>query len=424
MWASEQEGPNDGSKAGGPSPLSKTQMLRRYLNRDNWRFHGKLQQTLVKSLFDRGVEPDLIRRSGYTRAVSSASLSMDGTAWGTVEYKLSGYFSKDKYNQDEQLAEVGESYIHKPLYSRFWLGLGRQVLPWGQSRYYQLMDTANPRDQREYDLSPVKGRRLPMASTKLTWLNGPWGTDFLFLHEFRADRIAPEFDVHRSYRESLVDEVLPRIRLSSPDYLVRAFFSTEGGGISLIAGQLHQSQSFISRSLSDFELRESYARIKMAGGAIHIRANGFRLFAEGAYKEDVPIQGRDLHANTAYRLKPKAQAAGGLDYSSYRGFSLAMEGYAERVLHYTQDLQPFRTRVSSILSIKQLFWNYKAHIGITWQHWMQEQFDGLRIGLEYSYIDFVTFALDYVEFVADKKGTLLAQFDQSDYVRASIRMRF
>jgi len=143
-----------------------------------------------------------LQRLGYRRQDSEITssrtvlrLKTEGQVNDKLFLQISGRTSYDKAALDSELEqELDEIFIDVDTGFGTRFKFGRQLVVFGESDYFQVIDVVNPRDERELGLAELDETRLPVFSSRLSYIGRRWGTDLVLLHEFRPNRLADSGD--------------------------------------------------------------------------------------------------------------------------------------------------------------------------------------------------------------------------------------
>lgn len=94
-------------------------------------------------------------------------------------------------NDYESDTEFREIFIRGKINPRLDLKVGRQIVVWGKSDNFRVVDVLNPPDLREPGLVDIENLRLPSCKSRLDYYQGDWSLSGLAIHEIRFDKLPP-----------------------------------------------------------------------------------------------------------------------------------------------------------------------------------------------------------------------------------------
>ncbi len=100
-------------------------------------------------------------------------------------------YTPEVLREQEIEYEIADAYLQGSLTSFLDLKTGRQVVNWGYSDSFRVLDVLNPLDNREPGLVDIEDLRLPVTMTVLEAFYGDWTLSGVAVHEFRAPKNPP-----------------------------------------------------------------------------------------------------------------------------------------------------------------------------------------------------------------------------------------
>lgn len=405
--------------------------------------HGYIQQKLSYAVKDQISTFAFSRKSTHlVQSRTTLNLSTQGSLLDSAEYYISAtgfwdayynYSLKDEASSQEQRylgdeLEWREVYINMELNENLWIKTGRQIIAWGQSDYSQVLDLANPRDNRELGLMDQEDLRLPVLATKGSVVGKRWGMDLVLTHEFRSDKrpgAGADFDnfiaLRNSYRFISADE--PKVNINHPELLWRSFFSFPKGDISVIYARVYDDTPTLAFAESDTLIKPRHPRIEAAGITANW-INGYWLYkAELAYKRNKLFLNKDWEKETS-RLKPLSQFLIGVEYSGITDTQITFECLGESIGNYDAQLQASKTQFSFILAATKNLWHETVSLTTSWGHYVQGHSDIISAEFSYDISDKTKLTIGYVDYMAEDSQSDLYPYRNNDRFFTALRYSF
>lgn len=399
------------------------------LKGDNWAIKGTLKQKFVYSLDEPVSESARRDDDGISQSRTVADVKLDGRVSENTTYRINPYMSLDRYSTWDDGFEWREAYFSSELTDEIWLKFGRQIVAWGQSDFYQLLDQANPRDIREIGLVEAEDIRIPVLSTKISFVKNRWGLDLVLNHEFRGHKLAQagdDFDPYVGLREQfkIVDENDPDLGYKDPEVLARAFFSFSWGDVDLIFADVYNDYPVLKLDDTPGQLASFYRKTKVAGFDASYINDKWLYKTEWAYKSTVDQVLDDFSSGELTDKKPELLGMLGADYTVSGDAVVSFEWMWERILNYSADLSPDRTRNSFVASSRIEFLHDLVTLNLVWGHWIEENSDVFRISADYDITDSIELSGGYLTYHAEDKDSLLYYYKNNDEVYFSVQFGF
>lgn len=347
-------------------------------------------------------------------------------------------FSLNEFNALADELAIREANIQFETFDNLWIKFGRQVVALGESDFTQLIDVVNPRDEREVGLVDLEDARLPITSTRLSYVGQRWGVDLVLTHEFEPNRYAGEgadFDRYITLH-GVVDidkDRQPDVGVSHSDKILRGFWSHSHGDINIVlAESFSQTPALALSPRGGNYVDEVYPELTTFGLSASW-VEGFWLFkSELARKNDAFIPRSDLEQQLAlgygqgelFLEKDTVQALIGVEYSGYQNIQLSTEYYSTTILDYEDSL--LLSKQESIVSSRVVFEFFRdtAELEILWAHWVNADSDSLRLVYNYDYSDEILLSLGHINFFSDDEEGELYPYKNSDRIFASFSYSF
>lgn len=362
--------------------------------------------------------------SEITSSRADLRLKMEGQVNDKLFLQISGRTSYDDTAVDPELeGELDETFIDVETGFGTRLKFGRQLVVFGESDYFQVVDVVNPRDEREPGLAELDETRLPVFASRLSYIGRRWGADLALLHEFRPNRLADageDFDLFVPFGGfgQLIQNPDPELDFANPDVIVRGFASFPRGDISLVLAETHLYSPAII-GLTDGRFVIEYPRSFMAGFAANYVYGHWVFKVDYARREGVPFLRGDIEQQTALALQPVETAlektrhdvALGFRYSGINDLSISVEVLNQYIENYQAELSDPRFQSSSVVDVTWETPRDKLSTSLFWGQWWGDAQSGLaRLRFEYDFNDEVSLYGGYIDyFSADREGLLYSQ---------------
>ncbi|MBW2271730.1 MAG: hypothetical protein JRG96_00560 [Deltaproteobacteria bacterium] len=133
------------------------------------------------------------------------ALQFDAELPGDWELRFAGYGFYDfaylmhgRENYTEQVlelyeywGEIQDAYVEGSVHDQVDLKIGRQVVNFGRSETFRLLDIVNPVDNREPGVVDLEDIRRSTAMLRMGFFHGPWTLTGLVIPELRFDLLPP-----------------------------------------------------------------------------------------------------------------------------------------------------------------------------------------------------------------------------------------
>jgi len=371
-----------------------------------------------------------LQRLGYRRQDSEITssrtvlrLKTEGQVNDKLFLQISGRTSYDKAALDSELEqELDEIFIDVDTGFGTRFKFGRQLVVFGESDYFQVIDVVNPRDERELGLAELDETRLPVFSSRLSYIGRRWGTDLVLLHEFRPNRLADsgdDFDlfVPLGGFSQIIQNPDPELGSANPDVIVRGFASFPRGDISLVLAETHlYSPSIVG--LTDGRFVIEYPRSFMAGFAANYVYGHWVFKVDYARREDVPFLRGDIEQQISLAVQPIEAAlektrhdlALGFRYSGINDLSISAEVLSQYIGNYQIELSDQQLQSASVVDVAWETLRDKLSTSLLWVQWWDAQSGLARLRFEYDFSDEVSLYGGYIDyFSSDREGLLYPQ---------------
>ncbi|MDP6977114.1 MAG: DUF1302 family protein, partial [Myxococcota bacterium] len=118
-------------------------------------------------------------------------LRTSGYGYYDAAYRINGRsdYTDDVLDTHEYDFELMDTYIEGAVHEKVDVKLGRQVVNWGRSETFRILDIINPIDNREPGLTDIEDTRRPLGMLRVGWFHGPWTLTALVIPEIRYDHL-------------------------------------------------------------------------------------------------------------------------------------------------------------------------------------------------------------------------------------------
>lgn len=386
-------------------------------------------------------------------------LKINGNAFYDYAYKING---EDKYTQEtldtfEKESEFRDTYIEGDLGSGFSVRIGRQIIAWGESDLNQINDMANPRDNREVGMVELEDARVSVTASLLNWAYQNWRVDMAAIHEYRANKIAPEgseFDPLITKRESgmtINNEELPD---SGGEWVGRIIKSFNGGDIGLYSSETYNDAFYLDfHSLSlvsgkaQLSVTPKHQKITSLGISANKVIGSLLIKGEMAQKEGIYIQRSDIEtqiksllssgslspgktldeesqAITTYEEKEQIQHMLGIEYMGISDLILTLEANRSLIKEWDETLASAQKVWFSFSSATYKALNDTLTNRLVWIHYADDEGDVYRWTIDYDVSDGLNVASGVVLYESPKSDSFLEPYKNNDRLTLSTRYSF
>ncbi len=388
---------------------------------------GYLKQKQSYSIHNRSKPRKPDKSAGESQRRTVIDVTAEGELKEQIYYRINANVSLDKYNEVDDDFEWREVYLNLETVDNLWLKFGRQIISWGESNYTQILDQANPRDNREIGLVDAEDARLPVWATKLSHVGDRWGTDLVLIHEFRANKdaeIDDDFDRFITFRNNyqIEDAIDPDVSFSNPEVILRLFLSLPKGDVSLIYAKVFNDTSTLREGDVVNQLEPYYAQMEVFGLSGNWINDQWLYKFELAQKHKVPVQ------NTIKLGTPTdkviSQFMMGAEYALNVDTDFEFEWVAQRIEAYNDSLKPAQTQISTVSKLSFDMWHDTAQFVVSWGHMIQANSDIVRVSFDYDYTDNIKLGGGYLNYHADNDRARLFSYQDDDRLYFSVRYSF
>ena len=272
---------------------------------------------------------------------------------------LGDHFEDPYRSSVENEFETREVWIRKSLTPWLDLKLGRQIVAWGTSEVFRLVDVVNPTDQREFAMTDIEDIRLGQGMTRMDIYSGPWNLTLLMIHGDRTPR-TPEWgsDFY------LGDEPLPArvdTDLTPPRFAGSLTGRFTGWDAGLYMARVHDHDKPYIFQDSQGNDRLKAPKINMAGLTLAKTFGNILLKSEIAFLDGL-----------RFSQAPEREFQGldvlvGIEYSGFTNTTVTFEMVNRHILSLDADLMSTlermeKSHVESALRLTKDFKNDTIHL--------------------------------------------------------------
>lgn len=368
-------------------------------------------------------------------------LKISGNSFYDAYYTQQGRdeFPDETLDAYERESEFRDTFVEGNVDGGLWLKVGRQIIAWGESEGTQIVDMANPRDNRELGLVDIEDARIPVFATKISYLVDNWELNLVGIHEFRANKTGTEgsdYDPYVSFRKNakIDDAEDPKDEDARMELLARVFRSFNGGDFSLIAADTLEDDSYLDFDPQFGGYIPRYKRIRTYGVAGNFVKGSWLFKMEAASKKDSALARtpEDLQAQLRANVKePKSwsekdltQLMLGVDYSGVTDLSVTFEVSATQIEDYEDNLMNDEIRAAPSLTLRYDTWNDTLHPSFLWVRLPNDNGDLIRASADYDLMDALQLSGGFALYDAAREDDLLYAYKENDRLFASIKYSF
>jgi len=405
-----------------PSPSDGVQ------ENNKWSLSGEVDYRLHYATDDQGAEFAFRRNdAGFTSSRVDAYLQITYSPNDELSLRLSGLASYDHeaYSSRNEIV-LDETYIDWGKPQGWRIKFGRQLLVWGESAYFRVLDVINPLDEREFGLAELDEARLPVFGTRVSYSYKRWGVDLMLIQEYRKtyrDSAQGDFDPFmRLGGRANVDFIdKPDVRFSNPDWGLRVFFSRPWGDVSALIAKTHQYDAVFS-AYQDGQFIAEYPKVETAGLAANYIEGSWLLKGEYGYqrggfflRDDIDEQLlEDIAIPNVSLEKSLHQWMLGGRYAGINNMTLDFEMLIRHIDEYQTELSDERTESSAVLNIGYEMMNDRLLLNVLWMSWWQQKSNVVRLRMDYEWFDELLIYGGYIDYQSSQSDGRLYPFQDND----------
>lgn len=309
---------------------------------------------------------------------------------------LGDHFEDPYRSSVERELEVREMWIRKSLTPWLDLKLGRQIVAWGSSEVFRLVDVVNPTDQREFAMTDVEDIRLGQTMTRMDMYTGPWNLTLLMVHGDRTPRTPEQGSDFYVWDAPLPDLVDTDTGLDRPGFAGALTGRFTGWDAGLYLARVNDDTPYTFQDNQGID-RLKYPKINMAGLTLAKTFGNILLKSEMAFLDglkfsqapDREFQGLDVLAGIEYSgftdttitLEMVNQHIFSLDADVANALERIKKNHVESALRLTRDFKNDTIHVTVVAGFMgatgQLGTFQRAEIEVDWSDTVYLKFGGI-----------------------------------------------
>ncbi len=381
-------------------------------------FTGELGYRVHYALVDKMASLDFYNKeSGLALSRLDAQGQVDWSVTAEVLIKLGVRAYQNDITNEPSAIEIHESYIEYGKPQGFKVKFGRQFVVFGESDFFQVVDVVNPTDERELGLAELDETRLPVLSSRFSYVSERWGTDLVLIHEHRPNRTAEsrgDYDPYISAggREQFTEQAEPDVDFINNDIAARLFLSRSWGDMSLVYGNKYDNvAAFIDYDqtvLNPYIL--GYPKVKTYGVASNYIAGNWLLKSEYAYSDGMLFNSNT--ANLATVEKPQHEGVVGFRYSGISNVSVNWETQIRLISDHDNRISDHHVKITSMLDLGWKTMQDSLNSTLFWAQGVGDDTSGfVRIKMDYDVNDLLTVSSGVIVYYADEGDQLYTMQD-------------
>lgn len=257
-----------------------------------------------------------------------------------------------------------------------WLwSAGRQLVTWGKSDGFRVLDAVSPYDYSEFVLGDMTESRKPLAMLRAEWRGRPSDTlQVLVIPEHRPNtlpsagsRFAPAFDSRGlSVRADIKDDPFAA---RPSDWQYGAKWEHNDGGVGFTANYLYRwspSRSYVLGG--PFRPTTGrYPREHLLGGSVDLSVEEWVLRGEGIWLPHTDMPARGPFGVPEYRSYEQLSGVVGLE-RFFGDWFVSAQAFATRLIGPPLEPPGHSTQIFYTLLVERSFDQdrYKAHLFTVW----------------------------------------------------------
>jgi len=309
---------------------------------------------------------------------------ISGSADYDFVYRINGRnnYTNEVLNDYESDVEFRETFLRGQVNSQFDVKVGRQIVVWGKSDNFRVVDVINPLDLREPGLVDIENLRLPTSMTRLDYYWGEWSLSGIAIHEVRFDKIPGYGSDFYPSPDKLPPRDKPGNGGSNTEFALSLNGIMQGWDLSLHLARLFDDNTHLELHSDGPSLQ--YARLTMFGAASNIATGDWLWKAEAAH-----FDGLEFFAVPDEEFK-RTDLMAGIEYNGFENTTLSLESVVRHIHDFDQALKndPIpaeRNRVQSALRYSADFLHNRLNVLLLETRRGQTLSDGGYTRLQFKY---------------------------------------
>ncbi|MEP0176458.1 MAG: DUF1302 family protein [Paraglaciecola sp.] len=358
---------------------------------------------------------------------------------GKFDEPTSSAFSKRMNLSGSAEFEIREFFVDGYLGEVF-LKLGKQQIVWGQSDGLRVLDVVNPLNYREFILTGLDERRIPLWSASAEIGLGQWQLQTVWVPDQTYNYLpsgtnAPTFAFTSSlYIPSIqhADQVVlkaPKTRgkiFNDSDFGFRLSTFTENGwDIGVVYFYHYRDESVLYREHVEEALiiQPQFERSHLLGFSASNVLGDVILRSEVGYSTNVhyltdwSVTQNDQHTSSEVAMVL------GLDYQGISNVFLTAQIFASHINHFHHDIIREQTEYQYTMRYEQTFYNETWTLSLQNIQSINREDGLLQLSLEHQYSSSIILSLGCDIFYGAQHG-LFGQFKDKDRVSMALNYSF
>lgn len=307
-------------------------------------FFGYIKSSSLFYLTDNESYPDKIKRKDLGELKLEVKLNFEIvlSEWH-FNANMAGYHDfacqingredyDDAYLEDSEMEfELGEIYIEKNVTPFLDIKIGRQIISWGTSESFRVVDVINPIDQRTLGRTDLKDLRLPTTMTRIDLYSSVWNLTGLAIHEIRHNKTPVAGSPYYPSDSYLppTEQIDTSIRNTQFGLALSGRF--EGWDALFYFADIYDQDPYFDEGVS--KNVQKYPRILMFGTGLTFAFGDVLFKTEAAYFDKLKF------SNLSEKDKSKIKILAGIEYSGIKDTTVSIELLYSQILSFEKELE-------------------------------------------------------------------------------------
>jgi len=360
-----------------------------------------------------------LRFSKQWKARLSAYAKYDLSYWmnGRDEYTI------DVLKNNETENELHETYIQGSLTPNLDIWFGRQLVVWGTSETFRIVDVINPMDNREFGMLDIEDLRLPVILTQINYFVSHWRLSGVITHETRAYKLPAFGNDYYLGNTPLPDEDVPANTFNHTLFAGAIIGRFNGWDVSFHAAKYYKHMPHLA-IIPNGDIRLERSILKMIGATLTVVYGNWLIKTE--------LSGNDGHLffYTPNNKKYSMEGMIGFEYSGFKDTNLSFEIMNQHLFKHEDILLLWpdcmkKNSVQSAFRFTKTFYNEKLSFNALFiMSGTSSQYGALqRVSLKYYWNDAINVMLGSVLYQSGK-SYLFEKIKNNDRVFFNIQYNF
>jgi hypothetical protein len=291
-------------------------------DRTDWRGLSRLRTELMLEL---DVKP-----------ADSLRAFVSGKADHDFVYAINGRenYTDEVLDVNEDELELWEAYLQGSITNRFDVKVGRQIMVWGVSDNIRVVDVINPLDLREPGITDIEDLRLPLCMTRLDYYLGRFNVSGIAIHEVRFNKNPPYGSDFYPLKVSLPEDI-PESSLDNTQLAFSLCAILSGWDVAFYWADVYSEDTYLAHENNGTSsaLRQTHARVTMAGSAADIAFGNWLIKAEVAWFDRLKF------TNSPEKTYSRLDLLAGVEYAGFTDTLVTLEIVNRHLLDYDKTLE-------------------------------------------------------------------------------------